>query len=98
MILYGLANAKWLRERGAAWPTSFVAHSGLWQLPNATRCWTVPAMQWALANGYTWAATNWQCQQLAPQLHIYAGSKVRAQQMFAWAHNNGCPCTCNDQL
>jgi hypothetical protein len=87
------AALQWLRQMGAVWPDSFVG-TDLGSHPGEV-CWSAPAMQWALANGFTWAAAHWQCQQLESELHTHPSCKVRAQQVFAWTHNNGCPCTCS---
>jgi hypothetical protein len=87
-----LATMQWLRKREAAWPNSFVGTIG-----NEARniAWGVPAMEYALANGYTWADAHWQCQQLAPELYTDVRYRRNAIKVLAWAHNNGCPCTCN---
>jgi hypothetical protein len=50
---YGqLRMLQWLHKIGAVWPATFYTESD--------NCWTVPAVQWALANGCTWG--SWKCQ------------------------------------
>jgi hypothetical protein len=89
------AAMKWLRDRGAAWPSSFVA-TFFSSNKETSVCWTVPNLKWALANGCPWG--EWQCQQFAPNLYTVpqAVNKKNAIEVFAWAHKNGCSCTCND--
>jgi hypothetical protein len=89
-----IATMNWLRERGAAWPNSFVSACRVNGDPYRM-AWTIPAMKYALANGHTWADGNWQCQQFAPELYSSAASRKNAMDLSAWAHKNGCPCTCN---
>jgi hypothetical protein len=86
---------KWLREREAVWPSSFVdCFNSAGTAYN--QVWTMSAMRWALANGFTWAAANWQCQQLTPELYTGSEYKHYAVKVLAWAHKNGCPCTCSN--
>jgi hypothetical protein len=84
-----LDEAKWLRERGAEWPSSFYSYD---KEEKSMISWSVRAVKWALANGCTWV--DWQCQQLAPELCIQSDFKKDAVKLFALAHLNGCPCTC----
>jgi hypothetical protein len=87
-----------------AWPHSFhmctSVNDEYW-----FQCWSIPAIQWALDNGSTWL--DWQCSQLAPQHYNCSDTehnddecwnemceKRLAADVFAWAHENGCPCTC----
>jgi hypothetical protein len=44
---------QWLRDITTAWPATFY--------DAYDNCWTVPAVQWALAKGYSWS--GWRCQQ-----------------------------------
>jgi hypothetical protein len=99
-----LAIAQFALEQGAEWPESF------WKIDNAlgSYCWSLRCVQWALANDSTWL--DWRCQDLAPRFYecdtdgpvhsdetCYSGcSRQRAVQLFTWAHENGCPCTCNE--
>jgi hypothetical protein len=97
--------AMWLREQGAQWPKSFCDTAAVM----GSLCWPVSCVQWALANGSTWL--EWRCQDLAPE-HFdchsvgsehsdescnrkYCG-KQHAVELFQWAHENGCPCTCSE--
>jgi hypothetical protein len=89
---------EWLRGVGAAWPVNIFDEHFRWTLPN---------VQWALANGRDW--TGWGCQ----QAHLCVKSlrtaaehndaectvswchKRNATALFVWAHEHGCPCTCD---
>eukprot|EP00953_Heterococcus_sp_UTEX-ZZ885_P012052 6936-Heterococcus_DN1.PRE.2 len=99
-----LSTLQWLREISAAWPDRFYGELG--------ETWTVPAVQWALANGCTWG--SWKCQ-LAKPAKFYCAvcgrtpgehndaectvthcKKRQAAALYAWAHEHGCPCSCGD--
>jgi hypothetical protein len=106
-----LDTVKWCHEQGAAWPTSFYYHFedkyNIGRFPS--RCWSLKCVQWALAYGSTWL--TWRCQELAPK-DFGCGSagaehnddtcsnrnceRTHATELFSWAHENGCPCTCNE--
>jgi hypothetical protein len=88
------AAVKWLRKKGAEWPNSFASIALNFGCDCGKGCWTPTVMRWALANGCTWG--EWQCQQLEPELYTYSNCKKNAIDVFAWAHKNGCPCTCNN--
>jgi hypothetical protein len=103
-----IAVVKWSRERSAAWPQRFCdIHSD----PHASSCWSLQCAQWAIANGSTWL--NWRCQDLAPQHYrcesdgtehsddtcsIPNCNRKKAAEVFTWAHEHGCPCTCNSAV
>jgi hypothetical protein len=106
-----LDTAKWCREQGAAWPTSFYHHfvSEIEEINRSTSdCWTLRCVQWAIANGSTWR--TWRCQDVAPQLYRCKSDdtehsddtcnsnchRKNAIEVFRWAHQNGCPYTCNE--
>jgi hypothetical protein len=95
---------QWLRDMYTAWPVMlYEAYDN---------CWTVPAIQWALANGCSWS--GWRCQHAkAANFNcavngLTAGDhnddactaahcmKRKAAVLFAWAHEHGCPCSCGD--
>eukprot|EP00953_Heterococcus_sp_UTEX-ZZ885_P034106 17689-Heterococcus_DN1.PRE.1 len=72
-----------------------------------SHCWPLRTVKWAMSRGCTWGA--WQCSKLAADNYycacknadhsdaaqFHTGCDVhQAQQLFAWAHENGCPCTC----
>jgi hypothetical protein len=45
---------QWLvEEAGAAWPSSFIFSLMVGGYCYGKKCWPLPAVQWALANGYT---------------------------------------------
>jgi hypothetical protein len=90
---YDVRPAKWLRQLGAVWPSTFIGSIMFQHVPCVKICWTVPAIKWALANGCAWG--EWQCQKLNPDLYTLQGNKRSATEVFAWAHKNGCPCTCD---
>jgi hypothetical protein len=99
-----LEFVQWWHEQGAAWPKSFAV---VRTAPSAD-CWSFRCVQWAVANGSTWRA--WRCQNLAAELYYcmcegtahsddtcYPNcNKKKAAELFQWAHENGCPCTCNE--
>eukprot|EP00953_Heterococcus_sp_UTEX-ZZ885_P015635 8803-Heterococcus_DN1.PRE.2 len=76
--------------------------------PAVSQCWPLQCVQWVLANGSTWLV--WRCQDLAPQHYECCTDgaehgedtcdldchRKNAIQLFAWAHENGCPCTCGE--
>jgi hypothetical protein len=97
---------KWCHEQGAVWPESFY---DIEITPDGDFC-SLRCVEWALANGSsTWL--TWRCQDLAPQ-HYQCDSdglvhsddacsdarcqRKHAAELFTWAHENGCPCTCNE--
>jgi hypothetical protein len=92
-----LQIVQWLRQRAAAeWPTSFCDTILVFDFSNPAndrmnRCWSKRAVQWALANGGTWG--NWQCSLFSAGRYT-AKYVPQAAELFEWAHENGCPCTC----
>jgi hypothetical protein len=106
-LIGSINTLQWWRDLGVAWPTSFYRVSD----PSRSMhdCWSLNCMQWAIANGSTWLV--WRCQDLAPYMYSCIGSgcaehsddtcydscnRKGAAELFKWAHENGCPCTCND--
>jgi hypothetical protein len=87
-----LAAAQWLRQRGADWPSSFLG-TAVVKKDQVKVCWTLHVVRWALDNGCTWG--DWQCAQLQPELYTSKFRRWHAGDLFAWAHRNGCPCTCD---
>ena len=100
-----LDSIKWWRAQGVAWPKSF---SKVDDNTLDSSCWSLRCVEWALANGSTWL--EWRCQYLAPR-HYYCRSegtehsddtcplqcdRKQAAELFQWAHENGCPCTCGE--
>jgi hypothetical protein len=97
-----LDTVKWMHGQGAVWPKRFYDIVGS---EPRTGCWSLECVQWAVANGSTWR--EWRCQDLAPQ-HYECKSRgaehsddtcspccrKSAREVFAWAHEHGCPCTC----
>ena len=62
-------------------------------------CWPVRIIEWAFAEaGATWE--GWACEWRDEAMKSAVANGVdmvyaeRAQQLFNWAHENGCPCTC----
>eukprot|EP00953_Heterococcus_sp_UTEX-ZZ885_P008670 5174-Heterococcus_DN1.PRE.8 len=99
---------KWLHEQGAGWPTGFY---NLKDVSNS-HCWSLRCVQWALATGSTWlvwrcqdlAPEHYHCNSGGTE-HSADHSddtcspkcdRKYAAELFQWAHENGCPCTCND--
>jgi hypothetical protein len=88
--LYQLWSAMWLRRKGAEWPSIFYSYD---EGRKSMVSWRPVIVRWALGAGCTWG--DWQCQKLAPKLYTQDEFKKDAAALFAWAHKNGCPCTCN---
>jgi hypothetical protein len=101
-----VAAAAWLRSIGTKWPASFVA-SDFFGKVNV--CWQLCAVQWALANGCTWGdwqCQDFAPHRLQHEAHessnrfersvgqSAAANREHAAELFTWAHQNGCPCTC----
>jgi hypothetical protein len=97
-----LEVAKWLRKIGAAWPNSFHHVDE----DDSQGFWDSAVVKWALANGCTWG--RWRCEDMLPVhwscwtcereqercFHDHCDSK-QACDLLRWAHENGCPCTCD---
>jgi hypothetical protein len=81
-----LAVLQWLRVHDTVWPYAFAFAA------NKRSCWTLSAVQWALACGSGWLA--WQCEDYAPDKYKDAQDKQQATELLEWAHADGCPCTC----
>jgi hypothetical protein len=98
-----LSILQWLHEVGTAWPATFYSESN--------NCWTVPAVQWALANGCTWG--SWKCQAKPSRYYCAFNGRTIAEHndaectaawcckrqaaaLFAWAHGHGCLCTSDE--
>jgi hypothetical protein len=88
-----LAAAQWLREQGAQWPHAFSGEIIDGATGSATRrCWSLPALQWAIKSDSGWRA--WQCQHFEASMYNSAEGRQSAAAVLEWAHANGCPCTC----
>jgi hypothetical protein len=88
-----LSTVKWLHQQGAEWPSSFSA-AAVVNSNHTQVCWTMPVVKWALNNGCTWG--DWQCDQLDSDLYNTEWRKRQANLLLDWAHENGCPCNCED--
>jgi hypothetical protein len=105
-----LPMVKWLREHDAEWPDAFCYHedsSNAMTGADTCGCWSLQCVQYAIANGCTWR--GWHCQDY-DEMHQECscdssahddGSSdselcdvMHAKLVFKWAHENGCPCTC----
>jgi hypothetical protein len=98
------ACLEWLRAQGADWPAAFYS-------TRKGACWAVPAVQWALRHGCVWGVwrcedftpgnRNFICVCISSSSEPYQGcaaphcGEQAAADLFAWAHENGCPCSCN---
>jgi hypothetical protein len=99
-----LDTVKWCHEQGAAWPKSFYDT----EVPSYGDCWSLRCVQWAVASGSAWR--TWQCQDLTPGNYSCESDggehsddtcwracvRKHAVELFKWAHENGCPCTCDE--
>jgi hypothetical protein len=54
--------------------------------------WCLTAVQWATENGSGWR--RWRCQDWH---EVYKKYKEQADAVFKWAHEHGCPCTCDEE-
>jgi hypothetical protein len=90
-VVRNVAAVTLMLEAGAEWPSSFVGKYKVRGEP-VRACWGHEAVAWALNKGRSWGV--WRCQDLAPELYTNSQSKCRAVDLFKWAHENGCPCTC----
>jgi hypothetical protein len=89
-IANNIASLKMLLDEGAEL-SSFIGD----QMVNGESvhaCWHFRAVAWALSNGCSWGV--WRCQDLAPELYTDEGYRAEAISLFKWAHEHGCPCTC----
>jgi hypothetical protein len=98
------ATISWLHEQGTSWPRSFMQEQYIEVEPTATvrfessnsrrpvKCWPLAAVQLALSSGSSWG--QWSCEELRESASTIHSDSQRAEQLFTWAHENGCPCTC----
>jgi hypothetical protein len=87
-----LDAAKWLKETAQApWPDDMHAAS---IVKDAAYCLVGERVaRWVLARAdCCW--DSWDCKSLAAQQHMSEAGKQRAAELFALAHQHGCPCTC----
>jgi hypothetical protein len=89
-----LVAAGLLLARGAEWPDTIVGQRPL-QGRIVQSCWRYTAIAWAISKGYCWE--GWRCQDLAPELYTAEDEREDAVDLFKWAHDNGCPCTCEPE-
>jgi hypothetical protein len=90
-----LTVAQWLRAAGADWPTAFFVECGH-DDDRQKICWSIPAVQWALACGSGWL--DWKCEDYAADQYGLVNLQQQAAELLEWAHVNGCPCTCGHIL
>jgi hypothetical protein len=82
----------WLQSVTAPW--SDATKSGL--MLYACDYDRLDAIRWlreTTGNGVCW--DDWDCKALAAKQHISEAKKKLAAEMFAFAHQHGCPCTCD---
>jgi hypothetical protein len=84
---------QWLHAQGVQWPQRLYDAALLSDTKTANIYWTAPVVEWALAHGCTWGV--WQCQDFQVQHYPDGFYKDKAVELFAWAHEHGCPCTCD---
>ena len=99
----GLECVQWLRDTvGAPWPAGFwgldssAAEVALTGTPvrGTLICWSLNTFKWARANGAPWGV--WRCQMLDEAWYKEGWRARNAAAVFAWAHENDCPCTCEN--
>jgi hypothetical protein len=90
-----LAAAQWLRAYGAQWSDKFTSNYTDANDATAKQCWSLPAVQWAIASGSGWL--EWKCKDYDAGKYRKSYDKRRARDVLNWAHANGCPCSCGHQ-
>jgi hypothetical protein len=85
-----LSVAKWIKGYGTAWPAAYTLMANYADC--SRRCWSVSAVQWALACGAGWL--DWKCTDYDADEYNGVKLKKQATELLEWAHANGCPCTC----
>jgi hypothetical protein len=91
-VMCSIAALKLMLQQGAEWPSSFIGEQEVSGVHVRTS-WHYRAVACALEKGCSWG--EWRCQDLAPDLHaVEDGYRADAKSLFKWAHQNGCPCTC----
>jgi hypothetical protein len=97
LVVAGIENrisaAELLLANGAEWPSTFIGEQILSGGKAVRACWHDKAVAWALSKGCSWG--EWRCQDLAPELYNDAYSRADAVKLLNWAHEHGCPCTCD---
>jgi hypothetical protein len=88
-----LGVAQWLRQRDAGWPKSFIGMRPTGGTVEFVCCSSPVLVKWALASGCFWG--NWRCQELSVVLYTEKKFKKRAAELLTFAHQHGCPCTCD---
>jgi hypothetical protein len=89
--VYDVKAMELMIDQGAEWPSSFTGKHYVLE-ENVNTCWNYEAVRWALSKSCSWGL--WRCQDLAPELYTDDGYRVDAIDLFEWAHENDCPCTC----
>jgi hypothetical protein len=56
------------------------------------QCWSLEAVQWAVAAGSGWL--DWHCEDYAAGNFSVLVAQQNATAVLEWAQSNGCPCTC----
>jgi hypothetical protein len=100
-----LAGVQWLHKQGAEWPDRFILDSGTacWY-PKAVQLALQNGADWGAWQCGGVAPDRFNCRglnKLGKTVHDdaackgpWCNSKI-AEQLFKWAHENGCPCTCD---
>eukprot|EP00953_Heterococcus_sp_UTEX-ZZ885_P023921 13117-Heterococcus_DN1.PRE.2 len=81
-----------LRSNGAVWPESFLSSTIRYLGEIQHACWNDEAVEWAISQGSGWR--QWSCKQLVLHRFAHDDIKSKVENLFEWAHENGCPCTC----
>ena len=102
-ILGGHKVAQWLRHTvDAPWPVTWWyrvserEHIDLAGPPvrGTLISWSLNTFRWARAEGAPWG-TSWRCQMFDEAWYRQGNTADDASDVFTWAHQHGCPCTCN---
>jgi hypothetical protein len=87
----GIAALQLMLHEGAEWPSSFFGEQSV-DAEFARYSWHFRAVAWAISKGYGWGM--WRYQHYAAELYTEEYNRQNAEDLFEWAHENGCPCTC----
>jgi hypothetical protein len=90
-LMDDLASLELLLQQGAEWPSSFIGEDII-KGESVRACWRCGAVAWALSKGCSWGECR--CQDFAPELFSLDRIRADAADLFEWAHENDCPCTC----
>jgi hypothetical protein len=90
-VMQDIAALELVLEQGAEWPSSYIGEQDVSE-GTVRACWQREAVAWARSRGSPSGA--WRCQELSAELYTGHFRQHCAKRLFKWAHQHGCPCTC----